>query len=68
MMNHVHPLMKQRTSWYDPKPLSKRAVWVFDLVLWYGFSNRVNRRLNPWEGVGESGSVQRLSASIRSHM
>ena len=34
--NQLHPLMKKRTSWKDAKPLAGRAVWVTDLVPWYG--------------------------------
>ena len=68
MMNHLHLLMKQRTNCNDAKPLSGRARWFADLGTWSGSSNRVNRGLKPWVGVGGSWAEQRLIASIRSHM
>ena len=68
MSNHLHTLMKCRTSRNDANPLSGRDVWDADLVLWYGSSNRVSRWLKPWYVVGESGAEHRLPARIRSHM
>ena len=60
MRNYLHPLMKQRTSRNNEKTLSGRAGWVADLGQWSGSSNRVRRGLEPWAGVGESGSAQRF--------
>ena len=68
MMKNLHPLMKRRTSWNYEKPLAGRSVWVSDLGTWSGSSNRVNRGLKPWVGVGGSWAEQRFIASIRSHM
>ena len=68
MRNHLHPLVKQRMSWNDAKTLYGRYGWVADLVPWSGLRNMGRRGLKPWSGVGESGSVQRLPAKIRSHI
>ena len=68
MMNHLHPLTKQRMSWNNAKPLAGRYGWVADLGLWSGSSNRVSRGLTPRGGVGDSGAVQRFPAMIRSHL
>ena len=66
--NHLHPLMKRRTSWNNENPLDWRAGWVADLGPWSRSSNRVSRGLKPWGGVGESGAAHRFPARIRSHM
>ena len=65
MSNHLHPLMKRRTSPNDRNPLAGRAGWVANLGPWSGPSSRVNRGLKPWVGVGESGAVQRFPVRIR---
>ena len=56
MRNHLHPLMKRRTSRNNAKPLAGRSRWVGDLVPWYGSSNRVRKGLKPWDGLGEIGA------------
>ena len=68
MRNHLHPLMKCRTSRNDAKPLDRRAGWVADLGPCSGLNNRVIRGLKTWAGVGESGDAQGLPVRIRSHM
>ena len=68
MRNHLHPLMKQRTSSNDANTLARRDTWVAELGPWSGSSNRVIRGLKPWDGVGESWAAPGLPASIRSHM
>ena len=54
--NHLHPLMKQRTSWSDAETLAVRAGWVTKFGPWSRLSNRVNRGMKYWAGVGESGA------------
>ena len=68
MRNHLHPLMKRRTSCNDANTLAERDGWVAGLGLWSGPSNRYNRGLKPCAGVGESGYAQRFPARIRSHI
>ena len=68
MRNHLHTLMKRRTSWNYAKTLDGRAEWVYDLVPWSWSSNRVNRGLKYWVGLGDSGAEKRLTVRIRSHM
>ena len=60
MRNHLDLLMKQRTAWKDAKPLSGRDGWVSYLGPWSGSSNRVNRGLKPWLGVGAVGLCRGL--------
>ena len=52
MRNHLHQLMKRRASREDAKTFSRRDVWVADLGLWSGSSNRVSRGLEPWDSGG----------------
>ena len=68
MRNHLHLLMKQRTSWKDTKPSAGRDGWVVNIGLWYGNSNIFNSGLKPWASVGESGAAQRFPVRIRSHL
>ena len=68
MRNHLHPLIKQRTSWNNVKTLTGRYGWVADLVPWSVSSSRDSRGLKPWAGVGGVGSAQILPAMIRSHV
>ena len=51
MRNHLNSMMNRRMSWKYAKPLAGKSGCVSDLGSWYGSSNRVNRRLKPWEGV-----------------
>ena len=47
------------------EPLFGRNGWVSDLGTWSGLIRRVNRRIKPWKGVGESRAAQRLPDRIR---
>ena len=66
--NHLHPLMKQRTSWNYAKISAGRDGLIADLGPWSGSSNRVMRVLKPWDGVGESGGVYIFPERTISHM
>ena len=55
--DHLHPLRKQIMSWNNANTLARRAGWVAYLGPWYGLSNRVNRELKCWAGVGEWGCI-----------
>ena len=68
MRNHLHPLIKRRSSWNNANTLPGRAGWVSDLGPRSGSSNRVNRGVKPWAGVGESGDAQRFPVRIISNM